>query len=125
MPTHDPEILVPVLRLLFERMELDLSVRAISALRFQEWVELEGGKRGSAVVETPAVLVGDKIAIRVEEDYYRVYNLDSTPYHGLFYQGVCKTANARHTIQAAVMAAIHEHFTGLFQEHDFGAFGGG
>jgi hypothetical protein len=121
MATVAPEMLAQEIRLIFERMGLGLSARATPALRFRQWVELEDGKRGSAVVETPAVLVGDKIAIRVEKDHYRVYNLASTPYHGLFHQGVCKTTNARHAIQAAVMAAIHEHFTGLFQEHEFGA----
>lgn len=117
MPAGDPEKLAQAICLIFERIGLRLSARATPALGFEEWVELGEGKRGSRVVEAPAVLIGDKIAIRVEKDYYRVYNLESTPYHGLFHHGVCKTASARNAIRAAVLAAVHEHFNALFEEN--------
>src|SRR5262245_54689117 len=107
MPTLDPQTLARVIRIVSERMGLGLSARATSALRFQEWVELESGGRGARIVEAPAVLVGDTIAIRVESDSYRVDNLAASPYHGLFHQGFCKTSSARNTVQVAVMAAIH------------------
>jgi hypothetical protein len=120
MPTVDPEMLAGAVGVVFQSIGLKLTARAIPSLKFQQWVEHEDGTRGSAVVEAPAVQIGNKIAIRVEKDYYRVYNLASSPYHGLFHQGVCKTKSTRIAIRVAVMAAVHELFSDLFEEHVVG-----